>query len=353
MGRLGRLEGRVPKIAAVLVHYHAAELAGRACDALLHGARADGLELDLVVVDNGSTAAERALLDRLPGRLLGAGASKGYAGGVNLGLRETETEIAVVLNPDVFVRPGCLGALVRAVQSGAAVAGPRFFWDLDRKLLLPPTERVGRFEELLRVLAGRSPRWARLARRRWRRHARRHWQAREPFRSCDLSGALLAVSRDAWRSVGSFDEGYRLYFEETDWLCRLRAAGLSALYVPGAEAIHLYAQSTSKEPRAEGWFLESSRRFRRRWYGPRYNSLLERLAARRPPSPPVAARRLDGSATWLEISPSPLGFPAAGHLLESEVEPRLLDEIRQAVPAGQLFARTVDPAGRELSFASC
>lgn len=40
-----------------------------------------------------------------------------------------------------------------------------------------------------------------------------------------LGGACLAINRDAWDTIGGFDEEFFLYGEETDWQARARAAG--------------------------------------------------------------------------------------------------------------------------------
>ncbi len=340
------------KLAVVIVHYHSPKLARRACRALARDAETCGIELETVLVDNGSRPQDREILASLPARLLDPGRNLGYAGGVNAGISETSAELAVVMNPDVEVLPGCLGALAAALDDGAAAAGPRFYWDRGKQYLLPPTEQVSRTAEVLAVLARRGGRWARLARRRWRRHARRYWSAGEPLPGHDLSGALLAVRRSAWQEVGAFDEGYRLYYEETDWLRRLRAAGLRACFVPSAEAVHFYAQSTAGEARVEQWRLESSRRFRRRAYGSPFTRLLEWLSARvgttiveAAPAPAI------GTAVWLEVSPSPLGYPAAGRRLPPGSGPPadLPVEIRDRLAAGTYYLRSVDGVGRELA----
>ena len=113
--------------------------------------------------------------------------------------------------------------------------------------MLPPTEERGRRDEIIRRLATRGESQARSARQRWRHHAHNHWLAEQPLISYDLSGALLAVRRDAWENTGPFDEGFKLYFEETDWLMRLKRKGLKAVYVPEAEAVHFYNQSAARE----------------------------------------------------------------------------------------------------------
>jgi N-acetylglucosaminyl-diphospho-decaprenol L-rhamnosyltransferase len=317
------------RLAVILVHYHTPELAAAAVEALRADLAGTALEVEWLLIDNGSDTAGRARLESLPIQRLDPGTNLGYAGGVNLGIARSTAELIVVMNPDVVVLPGCLPALLDQLEAGAAVAGPLFYWDRGRRLVQPPAELRTRGEELRGLLAGKSPRWAARARRRWRRHARRHWEAPAPLPSHSLSGSLLALRRSAWEAVGPFDEGFRLYFEETDWLLRARRQGLAGRYVPAAEAVHLYNQSAGREPRAEAWFEESARRFRRRHYGPWFVGLLEQLDRRLPGGPssvalPLAAIPPEGLSLpeepsayplWIEVSPNAVGFPAAAEKL--------------------------------------
>jgi GT2 family glycosyltransferase len=349
------------RLAVILVHYHTPELAAAALEALRADVAGTGLEVDWLLVDNGSDVPGRERLASLPVERIDPGTNLGYAGGVNLGMARSNAEMVVLMNPDVLVLPGCLPALLDTLRNGAAVAGPRFYWDAGRRLVQPPSEIRTRREELTRLLAGKSPGGAARARRRWRRHARRHWEAREPLPSHDLSGSLLALRRSAWEAVGPFDEGFRLYFEETDWLLRAARLGLAGRYVPAAEAVHLYSQSAGREPRAEGWFEESARRFRRRYYGPWFVGLLEgidrRLPRRGTALPPVAAPpdglRLPEEPSayplWIEVSLNPLGFPAAAERLSRPPErPWSLPlEILERLPTTELTVRVTDVNGRE------
>lgn len=339
------------KLGVVLVHYHTAALAVAAHRALAADLEAVGLEADWLLVDNGSDLAGRELLDTLPVRRLDPGENLGYAGGANLGVRESQADAFFLMNPDVEVLPGCAPALLAALADGAAAAGPMFYWDHDRRFRLPPTEHRTRRDALLRLAAERGEIFARRARRRWRRHARRYWTAAAPCRGYELSGALLAFRRDAWEALDGFDEGYRLYFEETDFLERLRRDGREARFVPLAEAVHLYAQSTVGEPRSAGWFADSHRRFRRRFYGRAFTTFLEGLSRLWRPSAvasPQEQKRL-GQPAWLEVSASPLGFPAAGRRLEGEPSCELPREILDRLPDGDYFLRAVDEAGAELA----
>lgn len=310
------------RLSVILVHYHTPALVAAAVEALRSDLR-EGMDgCELLLVDNGSDEAGRAQLEALPVRRLAPGRNLGFAGGVNFGVAQAKGDRLVLMNPDVTVLRGCLPALLGCLDAGADVAGPRFYWDSGRRLVLPPTELRSRLAELWRALATRGPGWAAWARRHWRRHARRHWEATAPLSSFALSGALLALRRSAWERVGPFDEGYRLYFEESDWLERARMQGTVARYVPSAAALHHFGQSAAQQPQAAAWFEESAGRFRRRRYGAAWASLVEHLAggSARGALPPVATMPSAGLILdeeprrfplWLEISPGAVGFPAA------------------------------------------
>src|SRR5688572_13636248 len=123
------------RLAVILVHYHTPELVEAAVEAL----RADtsGLEVEWLLVDNGSDEAGRAILERLPVQRIDPGSNLGYAGGVNLGVARSRAELILLMNPDVIVLPGCVPALLDSLRDGAAVAGPRFYWDRTRRLVQP------------------------------------------------------------------------------------------------------------------------------------------------------------------------------------------------------------------------
>ncbi len=174
-----------------------------------------------------------------------------------------------------------------------------------------------------------------------------------------MSGSLLALRRTAWDEVGPFDAGFQLYFEETDWLLKAERRGLASRYVPAAEAVHLYNQSAAREPQAQQWFEESAARFRRRHYGPGFVKLLERLDRSLPRSgaapalprvPPEGLKLPDADPLWIEVSPNPVGFPAAAERLSgpSEQSWSLPAEIAERLSGGELTLQVTDAKGREV-----
>lgn len=361
-------------LAIVLVHYRTPALLVDAVRALQRDLKSSRLDAEILVIDNGSDPADRKAWSDLPVRRIDPGANLGYAGGVRCGVEASTAERIVAMNPDVLVFEGCLGHLAAELERGAAAAGPQFFWDHDRRFLLPPTERRSATAELRAAAARRfSPALSGAARRAWRRHARRHWEATAPFSSPALSGALLAFRRDAWTTIGPFDDSFRLYFEETDWLLRLGAAGLVSRFVPAAEAVHLFAQSSVQEPRAAAWFVEAERLFRRRHYGDGVANLLDMLTAgpalraprshrahrshhradaplrsETPPALPLRALSTPRPPAWVEVALAAAGFPAAGERLGAAMgDWQMAEEIWRRLPPGELWIRGVDAAGRE------
>lgn len=369
-------------LSLLIIHYHTPSLAAE-CVAALRASLAEAdlaaLDCEIVLVDNGSDPAGRELLASLPVHLVEPGSNLGYAGGLGLAMERSTGERVVVLNPDVLVTPGCLPRLLEELDgvasssaSAADVVGPRFYLDRQCHCRIPPTEPRTRRWELRSVLADRGQPWTRVARRVWRRHALRHWRAVETFDSISLSGALLAFSRSVWERVGPFDPTLPLYFEEDDWLQRVRRRGLVARYVPAAEAVHLHGRSTAEEPRAAAWFAHSREIFRRRWYGGAFSRVLTRMepgAELRLPWPCTATCAPDGrprlplsgissgpspassNPGWVELSPSPRGFPAAALFLRDVSSPAGCWELPESVwcdlAPGTYRLQWVDGRGRE------
>jgi GT2 family glycosyltransferase len=349
------------KLCLVLVHYFTPDLLQSCVKSILETTRSFDGELQIVIVDNGSETSDHAMIDALPAVIIRPGENLGYAAAINRAAAAREADVYVFMNPDITVSEGCVRRLAAVAYETGGVSGPEFYLDAQRQFLLPPSEDRGFGSELLRVLAAGSRLVAGIARSRWRRHAHAHWTAGKPVASHHLSGAMIAVSAKAWARVGPFDEAYKLYYEETDWLRRAAAAGVPATYLPDARAIHFYNKSAGKEPRAEAWFRQSERRFRRKHYGNTAAAILKLLGRAMRPRPECAsdiplARLADALAAattapaWLEIALSPTGFPAtACRIAASPVEALAsIERVLSDMGPGRYSVRLVDGEGVEI-----
>ncbi len=298
-------------LSLVLVTYRSSAVAPAAVVSFRAEVAALGVSGEVVIVDHSEDGVEEARLRALaPNRLL-ALPNRGYAAGVNAGVAAASGRTLLVGNPDITFTPGSVGRLVAAFDQGWDVVGPQFGL---AGLSFPPADLQTLGEQLGRWLASRSKVWWNLQLRRELARWRSVWDATGPVPVPTLSGALLAFRREAFARVGPWDEGYFLYFEETDWLRRATAAGLRLAQSPSARVEHAWGHAAPPVATAPH-FERSRRRYFAANFGWRGRIAAGMGGAAAPMAVPEATaggRELPGgSRLWL-VSPVPLGLPAAG-----------------------------------------
>ncbi|MEM7624441.1 MAG: glycosyltransferase family 2 protein [Planctomycetota bacterium] len=168
----------------------------------------------------------------------------GFAGGNNAAIipalaEDPPVDYVLLLNPDTVVRPGAITALLQFMEARPAVglAGSRLEHHDGRvqnsafrfpsvASNLENTLRFGPVSWLLRRRIVACP-------------------ARdEPHRTDWLAGASLIVRREVFDKIGPLDDGYFMYFEETDFCLAAHHAGFEAWYVPESRVVHLVGASS-------------------------------------------------------------------------------------------------------------
>jgi GT2 family glycosyltransferase len=224
------------RVAAVVVTYDALPWIEQCLDSLA------GIET--VVVDNGSSDGTVALVrERYPDVRLVESENRGLGAGWNIGLRETTSAYALLLNADAWLAPGALDRLVTFADTRprAAVVGPRLLnpdGTLQRSVRGYPTVwRLATEYLFLRKLAPGSS-----VLNAFYGGGFDHDEIREVE---VVMGACMLVRRAAVEEVGYCDEDYFLFSEETDWCFRFREAGWEVVFFPGAECTHVRGASHS------------------------------------------------------------------------------------------------------------
>ena len=322
------------KISLVLVCHHSSRVLPRCVGSFRSEADAAGVEAEIVAVDHSEDAAEidrvRSLgVDRLLER-----PNRGYAAGLNVGTGEASGQVLLLANPDISFFPGSVGALLAGIEGGYDVVGPQLVWDDEGKVLLPAAEDPAPRAELARALRLRWPRLWSANLSRMLDEAWRLWSAESTVQVRGLRGALLALSREALSRFGPFDEGYFLYYEETEWLWRARLRGARLGLAADARVEHRWGHATGKSQGAAEHEERSRHRFVARNYGGVWRRLLRASEGGRR-QPPIALQRLDHSATvpngpadmWL-ASPFPHLMPALGSLRTETMPTAFLDFCR-------------------------
>jgi N-acetylglucosaminyl-diphospho-decaprenol L-rhamnosyltransferase len=290
-------------VSVVIVSWNTREWLARTLGAV--AASADGLGLEVIVVDNASSDGTPAMVaERYPDvRLIEHAENLGFGAACNAGARTARGRAVLFLNSDCEPAPESLATMLRVLDREPTVGavfcrlvnadgtlqpsihesspGP---WSLAGDVLLFSALRYGVYRRrgLARWLLGRAR----------ARHARAHdvaWGG----------AACVLVRRQAFAAIGGFDERFFLYCEDLDLCRRLRDAGWVLRYVPEASAVHHWGRSTVKRPAAvtaayRSRLLYFDKHFPG-WGGPTARALL---------TAELAVRRVLFSAVALVPSPS-------------------------------------------------
>ena len=259
------------RLAIVIVSFNAREDLARTLASLADAPPA--MPHEVVVVDNASTDGAPAMVrERFPTvRVIDAGGNLGFARASNLGIRATDGELVLLLNPDTVVTPGAIDAMAEHIarHAGVVALGPRLVDDAGRAELsfgamYSPWSEARRKVALAMDARGFGPM------RRWIEHA-----TRQPREVDWVSGACLLVRRAAGEGAGWFDERYFLYAEDVDFCTALRQGGGTVLFWPGAQIVHLRGRSGLTEPGAtrDAWRASHLAFYRK--HLPRWAGLLE------------------------------------------------------------------------------
>jgi GT2 family glycosyltransferase len=193
---------------------------------------------ETILVDNGSTDGTVELVrEAFPDVRVVEQENRGMGAGNNAGMRLASGRSFLLLNSDAWVVDDAVERLARFADEhpDAAVVGPRLHnpdGSLQRSARAFPTLwRLATEYLFLRKLAPRS--------RLFNAFYEGGFDHDEARKVDWLFGACLLVRREATEEVGLFDEDFFMFSEETDWAFRLREAGWSVWFFPGASAVHL------------------------------------------------------------------------------------------------------------------
>jgi len=232
-------------VAVVIPSWNSAELLPRCLGSL----RDQGVEVEPLVVDNGSTDGSVAHLEREGVPHVSLPRNVGFAAAVNLGVRRTAAPAVLVLNADTALEPGCLGRLLDALEEDESLGGvqPRIL-QLEAGAGVLPDPATARLYSAGQALSadGRA-----VESGAGEAQSERFLKGREVFGVC---GAACLLRRELFGQLGGYDESYFAFYEDVDLNLRARIAGWRFRYVPEAVVWHVGNASWQAEaPRPGAW----------------------------------------------------------------------------------------------------
>jgi GT2 family glycosyltransferase len=212
----------VPRVSVVVLAYGAEALLVECVHAILDS---QGIDVDVVLVDNGCTTSAVDALVGTPGvQIVRPGRNTGFTGGCNLGVGHATAPIVALVNSDAVVGPGALAALADVVTDptvGLATSSLRLYQQPETMNSAGnPVHYLG-----LSWAGGLGD------------PAADHEQQQDVT---GASGAAVAVRRETWDRLGGFWEEMFAYHEDVELSLRCWQLGLRVVFVPTAVVRHYY-----------------------------------------------------------------------------------------------------------------
>lgn len=206
-----------------------------------------GIDIEIVVVDNcsedGSAGLVKSLFPHV--RLIENRENVGFGRAHNRSFRLSKGKYFLALNPDTIIFPNAINKMVEFMDShsDAGVAGCKIFWDDGKNFMFPDLKihnlktSLIHFTPFCRFFPNSL-----IAKWYWKT-AYAMWDTKIPVEVDGVTGGLMMVRREAFKSVGLFDENFFLFFEEHDFLKRIKEKGWKIYYLPDAEIRHYFEES--------------------------------------------------------------------------------------------------------------
>lgn len=250
-------------LSVVIVSWNTADLLVQCLEAL--PAAVGAVLHEVIVVDNGSSdrSAEMVRAGFPTVQLITNPENRGFVQASNQGISLSQGRYVLLLNSDVIAPMGSISRMVEFLERRPDIGA------VAPKLLNPdgsfqasyaqfPTlisESLSAFG-LNRVLYGHT------------HPSPLPLPGERPHPVDWVPGACLLVRREALDAIGSLDEGYWMYSEDTDLCYRLWQTGWKVYYLPDVEVVHLGAASSRQcRPESVGRLYRSKVRFFRKHYG--------------------------------------------------------------------------------------
>ena len=231
-----------PDVSILIVHTFERRLIRQTLRGLRRAA--PQLHVEVLVIDNNPAAGIADMLKtEFPEARYFAKSNEGFGSAMNVGIKHARGKYVLIFNPDIIISAGALEKLFQYMEANPQVGtvGPKLL-NADGSLQYS----CYRYHEplvpiLRRTPLGRLP-WATKIIDRFLMKDASHDQIMEVDW---IMGSAMFTRADALAKVGSFDERFFMYFEDTDLCWRMWEAGYKVIYYPEAVMVHYHRRASA------------------------------------------------------------------------------------------------------------
>ena len=223
----------LPKVTLITVNYRQTELTCKLLESIKINSYPN---LETIVVDNGAVTESSSIFKLyLPtAQIISSRENLGFAGGNNLGIKQSTGEVLFFINNDTVLTDGLVEALVLRFKISDNVGG------VSPKIKYFDSKEFVQYAGFTEVNS---------------------WTGRNetigknqldsdifniPHQTPYLHGAAMMIKREVIEKVGLMHEEYFLYYEELDWCSHIRRSGYALWYEPKGLIYHKESASVGK-----------------------------------------------------------------------------------------------------------
>ncbi|MBI2355817.1 MAG: glycosyltransferase family 2 protein [Candidatus Doudnabacteria bacterium] len=245
----------MPKVSVILILYNSKKFIKPVMDAVLAQTHKD---LEIIAVVNADDGAKGILQRNYPqAKIIEPGQNLGFAGGNNLGIKNSSGEFIQLVNPDLILEPDYIENLLKVFENPqvAAATGKLLRYDFEKNqktniidstgVVMSSSGRArdrgqleqdnGQYDYKREVfgVSGAGPMYRRSALEKVK-----YCGNNSPRPPLNLRGGETASGKAGELYCEYFDEDFVAYWEDVDLSWRLNRAGFKNVYVPEAVAYH-------------------------------------------------------------------------------------------------------------------
>lgn len=234
------------KLSVIIVNYKTPSLLRQCIKSIIKNPPSH--EYDIIVIDNNSEDETVEMIeDEFPQVVLIANDENlGFPKAVNQGIRKSNSDYILLLNPDITVLKDSLDKMLEFMDqnenvaaSGAKLINPNgsiqyscFKWYTSPRVVLYRRTPFGKMTGKQKLIDD---------------FLMKDWDHGESKEVAWILGSCMLVRRKAIEHVGLMDERFFMYMEDVDWCRRFWQKGWKVYYYPYVKMVHYYARASAKE----------------------------------------------------------------------------------------------------------
>lgn len=206
-------------------------------------------DMEVIVVDNGSTEDEASILQELyPNiKVISSDKNLGFAGGNNIGMKAAKGKYLYLINNDTIFKKFNPQVLIKRLESspniGMVCPKIRFAWGNNPIQFAGYTPLSTISVRNQAIGFGEDDKG----------------QYDTPRKTPYAHGAAIMLKREVIDKVGLMPECYFLYYEELDWSMKITYAGYEIWYEPTSTIYHKESQSTGQNSPLRTYYITRNR----------------------------------------------------------------------------------------------